>query len=546
MGSVAPEEFDFIVVGAGPAGSMVASRLSRSTKRPSVLLIEAGGNNDLREHRVDAERWLHRMNPASAWGYQTVPQKNLDDMVVSYDRGKGLGGSTAINFSVWTVGPKDDYDEIARLVGDDEWKWQNVHEQYKRIESYHGIEPHVPSGFQKYLDPRSEDHGSKGPIDVGFPVVWEKTLRDQMDLWVDYGHNCNIDHNDGDPVGVAVCVNSAFKGIRTTASAALQGVPENLRIMIDAQVGRVIFNDKTAVGIETIDGRSFQARKEVILSTGSLDTPRILMHSGIGDADQLTKFGLPVVHANQYVGQHLKDHCHINPTWERADHTTERHKFYKSKELQAAARAQWETDQTGPLAEIACAMGIGFLKLPSIYETPEFANLPAQVQTHLQQPTVPAYEILLNGPTAEYFMDPDNTPAAATTFIFLLNGQSEGSVTLQSSDPSVPLLFDPNFFSHPYDRRLAVEATREVLKVHNNPAFQKDTVGIMSAPESDSEADILAFWRKTISSTWHMSGTAKMGTGQDKDRAVVDKDFKVFGVERLRVADMSVYPVMVK
>jgi len=536
--------YDFIVVGAGAAGCFVASRLARTRKRPSVLLIEAGGKNDSKSVRIDAERWLHRLNPAQAWGYQTVPITGLDGLPRPYDRGKGLGGSTSINFSCWTIGPKDDHDEIARLVDDEEWKWTNAQQRYKRIESYHGFAPDIPANGEKYLSPKRDDHGLDGLVDVGFPAVWEKTATDQMDIWLANGVKANPDHNSGDPIGLAIAVNSAYKGLRSTAADALRGAPPNLHIVTDAEVARVLFDGRKAVGVTTVDGQKFYASTEVIISCGSLDTPRILMHSGIGPADQLNRFNIPILKANPNVGQHMKDHHHAVLTWERAEHTTDRHRFYRSKERQAAARVQWETSQSGPLAEIACALGIGFLKLDSVYRSQEFQSLPAETREHLQKPTIPSYEFALNGPSTGYFLDPDNTPPALSVFVFILNMQSTGSVTLQSSDPKVPLIFDPNFFSQPYDKKLAVEATRDVLKVVASPQFSKDTIGAIEAPQSDSEADILAFWKKHTTTTWHMMGTARMG--KDDNTAVVDKDFKVFGVDKLRVADMSVIPITIK
>jgi choline dehydrogenase-like flavoprotein len=193
---------------------------------------------------------------------------------------------------------------------------------------------------------------------------------------------------------------------------------------------------------------------------------------------------------------------------------------------------------------IGTGLGIGFFKNDKLPQSPEFQALPEQTKAHLNEPTVPHYELALNGANVQNFIDPANTPAMSTIFAFLMNVQSRGSVTLQSSDPKVPLLFDPNFLSSPYDRRAAVELTRDVLKLTNHPAFQKDTVGVISTPKSDSEDDILEYWRQTTGSTWHMTGTAAMG--KTAETAVVDKDFRVFGVEGLRVADMSVYPILPK
>lgn len=315
-----PEIYDFIVVGAGAAGAVLAARLAHSKKAPSVLLVEAGGKNDSRANRVDAERWLHRMIPAQNWGYKTAPIKGFDGNVIEYDRGKGLGGSTSINFSVWTIGPRDDHDEIARLVGDEEWAWTNAQQRYKRLETYHSSSSDVPDNFKKYADPNPEDHGYHGPIHVGFPRKWERTFESLMDIWLERGTEPNLDHNSGDPIGLSVCVSTAYKGLRSTSADALTGAPSNLDILVDTDVARVVFDGNKAVGIEGGSGRRIYASKEVILSAGALDSPRILMHSGVGPADQLSSFNIPILKANRNVGQHMKDHHHVMFSFARADH----------------------------------------------------------------------------------------------------------------------------------------------------------------------------------------------------------------------------------
>ena len=268
------------------------------------------------------------------------------------------------------------------------------------------------------------------------------------------------------------------------------------------------------------------------------------MHSGIGPTEQLEQFGLSVLRANANVGQHLMDHYHVCFDYARADHTSKRYSYYKSKELQAAARVQWEKDRNGPLSEFACSLGVAYLKMDRMLDTPEFRSMSKETQEFLQKPTVPLWEFLVNAASASYFIDPENTPAMASIFAFLANTQSRGSVTLQSSDPSVPMLFDPNFLSHPYDRKLAVEMCREIMKFAESPGYKKDTIGALSAPKSDSDEDIMDFFKKHMSSTWHMTGTARMG--KNEAEAVVDSRFRVFGVENLRIADMSISPVLPK
>ncbi|KAK9427567.1 hypothetical protein V1505DRAFT_358663 [Lipomyces doorenjongii] len=544
MATQPKEQYDFIVVGAGAAGCALAWRLAGSKKRPTVLLVEAGGKNDLMETRIDGNKWINRLRKKQNWQYHTVPQKHLNGRVIPYDRGKGLGGSTSINFAAFTCGPSDDYDEIARIVGDDEWKWVNMQKRFKCLETYHGFAPDVSSEKSKYVNANAEDHGTSGPLNIGFPSVWEKSLTTIMDIFNEAGVPLNPDANSGNPIGLSVTPNTAYRGVISTAADLLKKAPENLHVLTYTEVGSVIFENKTAKGILTLDSRKYFAAQEVILSAGSLDTPRILMHSGVGPADQLHKFDITVIEDSPYIGQHLQDHHFVFLSWERADHLSERKRYYSDKSLQAAARAQWNVDHTGPLSEIGCVYAQAYLKSDEILQSEEFKNLPEHRQAHLLKRTIPSFEVELNPANAEYFIDPENTPAIEAIVVFPMNSESSGSVTLQSSDPKEPLLYDPNFFSSAFDKRVAVVATRAMYNMMQTPAFMKDTVRVISGPKSDSDEDILDYWERETGSSWHMSGTCKMGISKEDDAACIDSNFKVFGLKGLRVADMSVLPII--
>ena len=358
----------------------------------------------------------------------------------------------------------------------------------------------------------------------------------------------NPDVNSGNPIGLSIFPNTAYNGVRTTSSSLLSNAPPNLHVLTNTNVARVLFSvddPLKAVGIETLEGVKYFAHAEVFLSAGAINTPQILLLSGIGPASELEKHSIAVRLNSPAVGRGLKDHHHITPTWIRAPHTTDRHTFYQTPSQRAAARAQWDKDGTGPLSEISCVHTAGFFKPDSIYQSEEFKALPKERQRHLMQPTVPLYEIFLNGPSAEQLISPSTAQPLATIFVFVLNAENSGTVTLSSSDPADPPLCDPKFFSHPFGRRVAIEATKEVMAVVNSAEFQKDTTGMLHGPKSMSEEDIMQYWRERTGSTWHPCGTMRMGQEGDEN-AGVDHACRVLIKKKIRVVDLSVMPIMPK
>lgn len=244
------------------------------------------------------------------------------------------------------------------------------------------------------------------------------------------------------------------------------------------------------------------------------------------------------------MGQGLRDHYFTSIVYSRKDTSTDRKAFYGSQAAMDAALEEWKKDRTGGWSKYACGAGIGWFKSEEVAASDELNSLPAQEQRYIQLPTVPHFEIFTHFP-AHWFIP--NFPAEHLDYSclsgFIYNSQARGEVTLQSSDPSVPLKFDPKILSHPFDRRVAIEVMRSVLKIAEHPSFAKDTVASIAVPKSASDEDILDYWKATVNSSWHMTGTAKMGTKDDPE-AVVDEKFRVKGLTNLRVADMSVLPVL--
>lgn len=208
-----------------------------------------------------------------------------------------------------------------------------------------------------------------------------------------------------------------------------------------------------------------------------------------------------------------------------------------------AAQKQWEEDSTGPWTKYGCQVGGGWFKSDRITSSAEFKALPESVREFMNRETVPHWELITGLPA--HFLLPDLFQDYSYTClsVFLMNEQSTGEVRLQSSNPDVPLLFNPRLLDHPFDRRACIEIYRHLLEVARHPAFAKDTTATILGPKSDSDEDILQFWKENLFSTWHMTGTVKMGRPGSAD-AAVDSHFRVFGTEHLRVADMSVVPVL--
>lgn len=537
-----PDEFDFIVVGAGPSGCALATSLAECSGDVKILLIEAGDSNQDENLRIDANKYVQHRNQAQSWGYTSAPEPGLDDRELDLARGKGLGGSSAVNFTVWTEGPRGDMDRMLKFTGDESWKWENVKERYRKLTTFN---QDIHAEYEPYIKPNSAYIGTTGSLRIGYPAGYDSEITGLIDVFTANGVALRRDANsdDGDPLGMAIYPVTSHRGRRSTSADLLHNASESLTVVTNYTIHRVLFDGSVAKGITTNNGRTFTAKKEIILSCGSMDTPKILMHSGIGPADQLAKFGIPVVHSNQHVGQNFQDHIAVALRWQRSEHTSSKPAYFQHKAAQEAALREWQQSGTGPLASIGCTIALGFFKSDAALSSEEFAALAFEEQRHIQSPTIPVYEVVLGATAPDYYLDPENAPAIATGFIILHNLQSRGSLTLQSADPGVPLQFSTGYLSHAFDRRLAIESMREVLHLTQSKAFQKDHVRTLDEPESTSEEDILKFWRKNAGTSWHMSSTCSMGSDKDGIQGgVVDRDFQVYGVQQLRVVDNSILP----
>lgn len=546
MTSTPHNTYDFIIVGAGPAGLSLAARLSSSSSHPSVLLIEAGGPNNDQEYLVPAERFtLFGTQPTLNWGYKTEPCEHLAGQQIDYSRGKGIGGRTAINFSCWVIGAAEDYDAWAEKVGDDAWSWINVKERFKKIEHYHD---EVADQYREFVDPKPEDHGTSGPLHLSYAPVWEKGLTDVFIAAKQAGLPLNTDVNSGNPIGMGMGSSCMHEGLRTTASSYLSLMGPRFETILNSPVAKILFDGKKMKGIRTIDGREYYAHKDVILSAGALNSPQTLMLSGIGPASELQKHNIPIVKDLPQVGENLQDHGFTTTSLLLKEGSNDRMEFEMSEEMKKTAKEGWIKDKSGKLAELYCGVPMGWFRNDRVLESKEFAELPEEKKAFIRKENVPIFEIATHVPplyTGTHILSPKD--CYLTCLSFIMNPQATGSITLSSSNPSDPPIINANLMNHPYDRRVLIEAVRKTLEFLDTPIFREKTIKMIGVPEGGVEAGDEEIWehcRKNLFSSWHMCSTVRMGKDKDENTACVDTNFRVLGVEGLRVVDCSVLPLL--
>ena len=511
-----PEKCDYLIVGSGAAGAIVAARLSENLDA-SVVLLEAGGKNNSLLLRVPGLGFAAANHPKYNWGFEAEPSPAMDNRKLIWLQGRVLGGSSSINGMIYTRGHSREYD-IWRQMGCEGWGSNDVLPYFKRLESFE--------------DSNSRELGKEGPVSIRKAKPDLEICDAFLQAARDEGYPILSDMNSDVTEGFGFYDINAGTGRRMSAATSyLEPISKrrNLMVIPHAQVVKILIENNSANGVEFFWKGKFRqlfAGKEVVLSSGAIKTPQLLMLSGIGPENELEKFGIKVKLNSPKVGKTLQNHVCYRPQYLCSAPIS------SSKHLQPLnilkAGMKYVFDKSGPLAETYAVAG-GFLKTDKTLEVPD-----AQV-------------VLLSalGPTktggAGYKIRdllPDEHGFGLT--VYQGSPRSRGSVTLRSPDPFDQPLITSGYFSDPYDMEVLKTAVKKMRKMMKQPAISQFIKKELAPGEDiEDEKSLEKEIRRNGATAYHQCASCAMGP---EDDSVLNEKLQVRGIDKLRIADASVMP----
>ena len=502
---------DYLIVGGGSAGCVLANRLSED-KDTSVLLLEAGGRDWHPYYRMPAG-FAKMTKGIGSWGWDTVPQRHMQGRVLRYTQAKVIGGGSTINAQIYTRGNALDYDGWAHEDGCEGWSYAEVLSYFKRAEDN-----------QRFVNAY---HSYGGPLGVSMPIsplpICDAYFRAAQEMGIPYNDDVNGARQEG--VGFYQLTQ---RGARRSSVVSAYLAPArgraNLTVRLDVVATRIVVERGRAVGVEIIEKgerKILRAEREVVVTSGTIGSPKLLMLSGIGPADHLKSVGVPVIHDLPGVGGNLQDHLDLFVIAEcTGEHTYDN---IAKPHRSAWAGLQYLLFRKGPVASSLFETG-GFWWADKTARSPD-------IQLHLG---------LGSGIEAGVAAMPNGGVTLNSAF---LRPRSRGTVRLASNDPAAAPLIDPNYWADAYDRKISIEGLKLAREIMRQNALKPFVLAErLPGPGSVSDDDLFGYGCNHAKTDHHPVGTCRMG---HDEFAVVTPDLKLRGIEALRVCDASIMPKIV-